>query len=168
MLHWWITMGGVKGETFTLIMLSHHPGSHPYRRQEALLRGLPGPCQVIGGAVINRGADDRESEGDIDAVVKVQHLERDQPLIVVHGDHTVIATLLGKMEQGVGRQRSNGIDPFLPGSLNSRCDYLFLLGAELPPFPAVRVERQYRQLRRHLPGQTRHPSGGDANRPEYL
>ena len=47
-------------------------------------QALPG--NIEGGAVIRRGAGDRQAEGDIHAAFEGQHFEGDQALVVIHAD----------------------------------------------------------------------------------
>ena len=49
-------------------------------------RALPVPAMCEGRAVVGRGAHERQAERDVDAAVEGQRLERDQRLVVVHGD----------------------------------------------------------------------------------
>ena len=46
-------------------------------------------CDIQGGAVVDGGADDRESERDVDGIVKSQSFQRDMTLIMVHADYAV-------------------------------------------------------------------------------
>lgn len=59
--------------------------------EQAARVGLAGAGQCQRGAMVDRCADDGQAEGDIDAVAKRGVLERGQPLIVVHGQHGIIA-----------------------------------------------------------------------------
>src|ERR1700674_5484061 len=53
--------------------------------------GPAGPRDVVGGAVIGRGAHERQSQRDVHGPIKLQSLERYQPLIVGHRDRRVEA-----------------------------------------------------------------------------
>jgi hypothetical protein len=68
--------------------------------------GLPAAGQVQRRAVVNRGADDGQPEGDVDGAAEAQMLEHRQPLIVIHGQHRVDPRDLLGHEGGVRRQRS--------------------------------------------------------------
>ena len=46
---------------------------------------------VEGGAVVGRGAHEGQAEGDVDAVVEGDGLDRDQRLVVIHGERGVVA-----------------------------------------------------------------------------
>ena len=45
---------------------------------------------IEGGAVIGRGAHERQAERDVDAVVEGERLDRDQRLIVIHAERHVV------------------------------------------------------------------------------
>src|SRR5262249_31048889 len=48
------------------------------------LVGFAGADDVVGSAVIDRCADDRQAEGDVDSVVEAGELARNVTLVVVH------------------------------------------------------------------------------------
>ena len=54
-------------------------------------RATPAAGDVEGGAVVGRGAHERQAEGDVHAAVEVEHLDRDQRLVVIHADGRVVA-----------------------------------------------------------------------------
>ena len=90
-----------------------HPGlaSPPCARRAAAPRqarriGAAGAGDVEGGAVIGRGADERQSQRDVDGVLEGDGLDRDQRLIVIHADRAVIGFARGFVEHGVGGQRA--------------------------------------------------------------
>src|SRR5437868_5861848 len=61
------------------------------RGPHGLVRGRPGAGDVEGRAVVDRGAQDRQADGDRDRAVEVEGLGRDVPLVVVLREHTVVA-----------------------------------------------------------------------------
>ena len=49
-------------------------------------------CNIEGGAVIRTSSWFRQAEGDIHRGIEVEELERDQALIVIHGDDPIITS----------------------------------------------------------------------------
>ncbi len=60
--------------------------------------------------MIWRGADDRQPQGDVHAAPEVQHLHRDQRLVVIHADHGVVGAAGGLVKQSVGGFRTGAVD----------------------------------------------------------
>ena len=61
--------------------------------------------------MIDRGADQRQAERDVDREAEALVLQHRQPLIVVHREHRVRVPQLRLGEQRIGRQRfAGGID----------------------------------------------------------
>src|SRR3954452_15385639 len=98
---------------------------------------------VEGGAVVHRGADDRQAEGDVDAAQRVpgagfridgeaQQLDRDVPLVVVHGDHGVELAGVQLHEDGVAGNRTNHVEAIGDAPLDHRCADVDVLAAEQP------------------------------------
>ena len=109
------------------------------------------PGDVERRAVVDRRADDRQAERDVDPGVERQQLHRPVALVVVHAhDRVVAAAVHGLVEHGVGRVRAAGVDARGARLLDGRGDPLDVLGAEQPVLAGVRVE----------------PADGDARRVE--
>ena len=88
------------------------------------------------GAVIDRGADDRQPDRDVDRGAKRQQLHRDQTLIVIARDHAVEFAARGAHEHGVAGDRAADLD----AARRARA---------APPAPARdRLRRRSRRLRR--------------------
>ena len=60
------------------------------RGDEAVGARLAGAGEREGGAVVGRGAHERQAQRDVDAAVEGERLERDQRLVVIHGDRRVV------------------------------------------------------------------------------
>jgi hypothetical protein len=133
----------------TSFLYFSHLICHLDGRNQAGGTGLAAPGQIVGGAVVHRGPHNRQAEGDIDSVIKMQELERDQPLVVVHADDSIVAALGGKPEKGVSTVRTTGIDPFVPSCLDGRDNELCLFIAEQTAFSGMRVEGKDRQAWRY-------------------
>src|SRR5579859_4671673 len=89
-----------------------HLGRQLQRRDQTVGARLAGAGQTEGGAVIGRGADEGQAEGDIDPAMKIERLDRDQHLVVIHAERHVIGRPRFGMEQGIARQRPSGVDAF--------------------------------------------------------
>src|SRR3546814_3745699 len=72
--------------------------------------GLSLSSNVKGSAVVGRGADDGETKRHINALIKMQRLERDQRLVVIHAERDVISTPYALMEHGIGGKRAGDVD----------------------------------------------------------
>ena len=94
-------------------LAARHPRGEPQGRDQARRIGAAGAGDIEGGAVIGRGADERQAERDVDAIVEGERLDRDQRLIVIHADRAVVSLARGFVEHGVGRQRPSGVDAFV-------------------------------------------------------
>ena len=69
-------------------------------------RALPVPAMRKGRAVVGRGAHERQPQRDVDAALEGERLERDQGLVVIHGDDGIVAA------PGLGvKQRVGGMGP---------------------------------------------------------
>ena len=75
------------------------------RGDEARRARAAGAGDVERGAVIRRGAHERQAERHIDRMIERERLDRDQRLIVIHRERGVVAAPRGGVEHGVGRQR---------------------------------------------------------------
>src|SRR3546814_4704265 len=60
-------------------------------------------------AMVGRGAHDRQAQRDVDAVVEVQRLDRDQRLVVIHAQRRVIGLARAGVEHAVGGQRTHDV-----------------------------------------------------------
>ena len=95
------------------IWLKAHRARRQPGRQSASAASMLGACERLAGAgqierraVIGRGAHDRQAEGDVDALVERDGLDRDQRLIVIHGDHRIVFPPVRQMEDRVRRERA--------------------------------------------------------------
>ena len=90
--------------------------------------------------MVGRGADEVEAEGDVDAAVEVEGLDRDQRLVVVHADRGVVAGARRGVEERVGGVRAGEGEAFGAEAGDDRCDDLELLAAHGAAFAGVGVE----------------------------
>ena len=71
--------------------------------------------EVQCGAVIDRRADDRQAQSDVDAIGKVKRLDRDQSLVVIQAQRRVISCSRAFVEHGVG-----GVRPRYPPAFGAK------------------------------------------------
>ncbi len=95
--------------------------------------------------MVHRGADDGQAQGDVDALVKSQHLGRDVPLIVVHGHHRIVLPLVHAEEDRVRRDGAHDVHTLGAGGLSRWADLQLLLVPEQTAFPGVGVQSGQRQ-----------------------
>src|SRR5579863_82857 len=93
--------------------------------------------EVISRAVVGRGANKGQAEGDIHGAIELQRLKRNQALVVIHRDRPVEAeTIVMPHEGRIRRQRAEGLESGALRTPNRRTDAAQLLVAEQPPSPA--------------------------------
>ena len=63
-----------------------------------------GSGEIIGGAVINRGADDGQAQGHVNRVMKMDQFDGNESLVMIHGNHRIEFPFVGPVENGVGRK----------------------------------------------------------------
>lgn len=90
--------------------------------------------------MIDRGADDRKTNGHIHPTVEPDQFKRDMALIMVHGNKGIEFTKLMPMEECIGREGTACPDPLSIGDLDRRRDLFDFLSTEPPVFAGVRVE----------------------------
>ncbi len=125
--------------------------------------------------MIRRGPDDRQAERDVDRLVEVDQLDRDQALVVVHRDQRVVPALDEVAERRIGHQRAGEPRRWQGGE--RRCDHVAILGPEQPALAGVRVEPDHADPRlgdREVTGQRardqldRRAQAGRGQRPRDL
>ena len=137
-----------------------HARGEPQRGDEAVGPRLAGAGDVEGGAVIGRGADEGQAERDVDALVESQRLQRDQRLIVIHGDGGVVSLARAGMETACRPDagRSPRIALLAQRGQGRRDDGLFLVAHDAA-FARMRVEARSRARRgRAMPNQRVRPA----------
>src|SRR3989344_5600775 len=114
------------------------------RFEQAALVGNALAGDVEGGAVIDRGADHFQANGDVHTRLKPQHLYRTVALVVIHRHHQIEVTATGAEKQGVGRQRAGDIKAALLQQLHRRDDFFFLFTVAEPAiFTGMRIDTAY-------------------------
>ena len=102
-----------------------HPGGDVERLDHGLVVGRALPRAVERGAVIDRHAQERQPDGDVDArqpgpplrrlvVLEAERLDRDVALVVIHGDDDIKLPAAGPGEQGIGGQRPRDVQALRP------------------------------------------------------
>ncbi len=98
--------------------------------------------------MVDRGADDRQPERDVDRLAERQQLDRNQSLVVVAGDHRIEFAAHRADEHCVGRKRPGDIDAALPRRRRRRAEHRLLLAADQPVLAGVRVQSGQPEPRR--------------------
>src|SRR6516164_8501973 len=80
--------------------------------QRAMIRP-PLSRDVIRRPMSDAGADDRQTQRDVDSRQTGQQLERDVPLVMIHRDDAVELPTLRLHEQRITRQRTGNVNPGL-------------------------------------------------------
>eukprot|EP00825_Cyclidium_porcatum_P024628 TRINITY_DN27010_c0_g1_i1.p2 TRINITY_DN27010_c0_g1~~TRINITY_DN27010_c0_g1_i1.p2 ORF type:complete len:246 (-),score=5.17 TRINITY_DN27010_c0_g1_i1:175-912(-) len=100
----------------------------------------PVPAHNIEGrSVIRAGTDDRQADGHVHAFVEREQLDRDQSLVVIHGQDGIKLAVQGTQEDGVGGERTMGVNTLFAGHDHGRLDDAGFLVAELAVLRGVRV-----------------------------
>jgi len=104
--------------------LRHSKGSSQARRVSAIFTG-----NVESRTMIHRGSNKGKAEGDIDAIMKMEKFKRDEPLVVIHGNHSVKSAGCRLVKHSI---RGPGAADFAPGGAfyHGRTNDILLLGAK--------------------------------------
>ena len=106
-------------------------GGEPQRLDQAGGIGEPLAGDVEGGAVVGRGAHEGQAQRHVDRAVEGQRLDRDQRLVMGHGDADVVAGAGGGVEQRVGRVRAGDGETLVAQPQQRGGDDLDLLAADV-------------------------------------
>ena len=99
------------------------------------------PGDVEGGAVIDRGADDRQAERDVDGGSEGEQLHRNESLVMVAGHDRVELAARGADEDGVAGNRARSRRCRSPRQRrDDRRDHAIVFVAHQPVLAAVRVQ----------------------------
>src|SRR5579872_3579861 len=121
-------------------------GNHARRIRDAARR------DIERGAMVGRSPDEWQSDRDVHRAIKLQRLERDQALIMIHS-HSRIETksAIAFDKCSVRRERPVRIDAAFARALDRRRDDALLLVAEDPIFAGVRIEAEHADARMRGP-----------------
>ncbi len=97
--------------------------------------------------MVDRGSHDRKTQGDVHRGAERDHLDRDEPLIVVAGDDGIELTPDCSTEHRVTREGANHFDTAGPPRLDRRREYRFFLVTQQTILTRVWVEPGQRQPR---------------------
>ena len=97
--------------------------------------------------MVDRGADKRQAEGDVDAVAEAGEFQYRQALVVVHGEYGVGVFEQKGLEQGVGGIGAAHIDALLAQVGERGFDNLDFFAAEVTAFAGMRVEAGHQNTR---------------------
>ena len=128
------------------------PCRQPHRLDQARRIRDPAAGDVERRAVIDRGPDDRQAQGDVHRPPEREQLDRDQPLIVITGDDGV--ELAPSSPERTACPAGNGPRTSMPrarAGRDCRAEHVVFLGAEQAVLSRMRVEPGHRQPRRRVP-----------------
>src|SRR5580698_984432 len=104
----------------------------------------PTPGNLERRAVVGRSPNKWQSDGHVHSTIKLQGLERDQALIVIHSHSRIEAeSTIMPNEGGIGRERPVRIDAAFDRAPNRRRDDANLLVAEESIFTPVGIEAEH-------------------------
>ena len=117
-------------------------------RQQAALVSLAGPGNVERGAMVDRGADDRQTDRDIHSGVDTKHFDGTVTLVMIHRDDDIEIAPAGPEKQGVRRQRSFDVPAAFPAGPHRRLDFRFFLApSEKSVLAGVRIDTAHSDTR---------------------
>ena len=98
--------------------------------------------------MVDRGAEDRQTQRHVDPSLEIEQLERNVPLVVIHADDRVESLLPHRhVKQGVGGERAFDGHSTALRPLDRRPDFPDLLISEEAVFPGMRIETGNRDTR---------------------
>jgi len=112
---------------------------HAYGSDEASGVCFSCPCDVVGSAVVHRRADDGKAQRGVYAILEVEHLKRDEALVMIHGDDGVPFALLGPIKDGVWWIGARYMNPLKGSLVNGRGNDLGLFISEQAPYSCMGV-----------------------------
>lgn len=112
--------------------------SHAQCSEHGAVIGDAAAGDVVGATVIGRGANDGKADSGVHPVSKAGEFDRDETLIVIHGDDNIEFATAGTEENGVGGVWTGGIK--MLGGTDGWDDDVVFFGAEGAGFAGVRVE----------------------------
>jgi hypothetical protein len=102
---------------------------------------------IEGGSVIRTGANDGQADGEVDRLIEGQQFDRDQALVVVHGDHQVVLLCRGLSEDGVCGKWATYIHAMLLGHIDGGLNDALLFIAKSSIFRGVGVQAAHGDAR---------------------
>ena len=94
-------------------------------------------------AMVNRGADDRQSQGYIDRIPKTDVLENRKSLVMIHGNYSITVAKLVGQENSVGRPWPGNIQTLSSQGLNRRLDNFNIFMTKMTIFTCMWIETAY-------------------------
>ncbi len=143
------------------------PAGHPHRRDQAGWIGKALAGDVECGSVRHAGTHDRQAEGHVHRAVEADGLERDVPLVMIHGHDGVVCAAECMIKERVVGERAHDVDPFGPGSGDGGGNRRQFFVAEKPLFAGVWVKRRHGNPRRLPGGQWPHRAVGKTDLGEH-
>ena len=105
----------------------------------------PLPGDIVGRAMIDRGTNDGQAHRDIHPQFKFSHLERDVPLVMIHGHDPIEVAAFGAGENRIWGNGAADVPPTCPRLLYRWADLMNLFIAEQPMLAGMGIEPRHRQ-----------------------
>ncbi len=96
--------------------------------------------KIVGRAVINRSADDGQSQGHVNRVMKMDQFNGYESLVMIHGDHRIELPLVGPVENRIGRKGAGYLVRTFLASLDRRLNQLQLLAPKAALLSGMGIE----------------------------
>ena len=135
----------------------------PHRGDQAGWIGETFPSDIKRRSVRDARSDDRQPERDIDGPVEAGGLERDVPLVVIHGHDGVVGARQRVIKQGIIGKRPRDVDTLAAAELDRRADRGLLFVAEQAVFAGMRVKGGHGDSWGRAAGQRPHRPVGQAD-----
>src|SRR6185437_13506656 len=116
-----------------------HLGGEPDGCKQAADLRAARAGEIERGAVIDRGAHDRQSERHVDGALEARMFDDRQSLIVIHREHRVVSLEQLRNENGVRREWPVGSDAALACTRNGGRNRAHLLISEMAALARVRI-----------------------------
>ena len=97
--------------------------------------------------MVDRGADKRQSQGDINGASKTAVLEHRQALVMIHGQNGIAVSNSAAIKHGICRQWTVQVNAFFTQVLQCRNNGVQLLPAKMTAFTGMRVEPAHFNVR---------------------
>ena len=95
-----------------------------------------------------RSADNRQTCGEVHALIHSQRLERSQSLVVIHGQNSIKIATVTRAHESISRERTETLNALCHHFLHSRNNYFGFFATQQSVVTSMRVQREYGNTRR--------------------
>ena len=97
--------------------------------------------------MVDRGADERQTERDVHSGAEAGVFENRQALVVIHRQHGIAGGMTDAREQRVGGQRADELHAFATQAIECGLDDVDFLAPEVAGFAGMRIEPGHQDVR---------------------